>query len=308
MSAGPCIVVSDLSHAYGERLALDRVSLTIAAGESFALLGPNGGGKSTLLRLLATSLRPQSGRAIVAGADVASEPDAVRARIGVTFQSPSLDGRLTVRENLRCQGWLYGISGARLQSRIEQVASELAVADRLEDRVEQLSGGLKRRVEIAKSLLHEPRVLLLDEPSTGLDPGVRRELWDLLGRLKDAQGLTILVTSHLLDEAERCDRVGLLDSGRLAAVGTPTELRSAIGGECLTLTTDDPAALGHEIRQRFGLESRVVAGQVRIETSQGAALVERLMRECGDRIGSMTLARPSLEDVFIHYTNRRLEG
>src|SRR5262249_49806355 len=206
----------------------------------------------------------QAGDVHVLGLDVAAEPSRIRRLIGVTFQSPSLDKKLTVRENLASQGYLYGLSGSLLKARIELLLSRLGIADRARDRVESLSGGLARRVEIAKRLLHDPRVLLLDEPSTGLDPGARLDLWRYLHVLRQEAGVTVLVTTHLMEEAERCDRLGILDSGRLVALGTPAELRNSIGGDCLTIQSGAPAELARQISEKFGLRARLAAGQVRL--------------------------------------------
>lgn len=308
MPAQPAISVAGVSHRYGEREALRDVSLDVASGEVFGLLGPNGGGKSTLLKLLATLLPLQEGAAEIEGVGVSGDPGAVRRLIGVTFQSPSLDPKLTVRENLVCQGWLYGLTGSVLQSRIDDLTSQLAIADRLSDRTETLSGGLKRRVEIAKSLLHEPRVLLLDEPSTGLDPGIRHDLWGALRHLVATRGLTILVTTHLLDEAEHCGRLAILDRGRLVAIGTPDALRSEVGGDCITITSPVASQLAVSLREEMNVDVQPIDGQLRIERPDGHELVRDIMQRFGDRVRSITLGRPTLEDVFIHKTGHRLTG
>ena len=229
------ILAENLSHQYGSRLALSNVSFEVKAGEIFGLLGPNGGGKSTLFRILSTMMAPTGGRAEVAGHDVARDPAAVRRSIGVVFQTQSLDKALTVAENLRAQGHLHGLSGPKLRDRMQQVMERLGLADRRNDIVETLSGGLKRRVEIAKGLLHRPVVLLMDEASTGLDPGARRELWQYVEELRSREGVTILLTTHILDEADRCDRLALLHQGRVVAEGTPAHLRSRIGGDVVVL-------------------------------------------------------------------------
>ena len=247
------IIVETLSHNYADRAALTEVSFRVRAEEVFGLLGPNGSGKSTLFRILSTMMAPTSGRARIAGFDVVEQSDQVRQKIGVVFQSQSLDKKLTVEENLRGQGHLFGISGALLGSRMDGAMERLGLADRRKDLVESLSGGLRRRVEIAKALLHEPRVLLMDEPSTGLDPGARRELWQYIDDLRTRQGVTVLLTSHLLDEAERCDRLLLLHQGRIVAEGTPAELKARIGGDVVVLEVADAEslrAIGAEVRRR----------------------------------------------------------
>lgn len=301
----PAVAIASLRHRYGQREALAGVSFELADAEIFGLLGPNGGGKTTLFKILATLLPVQGGTASILGLNVAAQPDAVRRLIGVTFQSPSLDPKLTVRENLKFHGLLYGLSGRELSARITKLLSRLGLADRAGDLAENLSGGLKRRVEIAKSLLHAPRVLLLDEPSTGLDPGARHDLWKYLAQLRAESRVTVLVTTHLMEEAERCDRLGILDQGQLVALGTPAELRGSIGGDVVTLESDDVDGLAAAIRERFGLEAQRFGSALRIERSAGHELIRDLVAEYGDRIRAASLGKPTLEDVFIHRTGHR---
>ena len=260
MSAAPAIEVEKLCRTFGERTALQDVSFSVAAGEIFGLLGPNGGGKTTLFRILATLLRASSGSARVFGDDVLSQRVAVRNRIGVVFQSPSVDLKLTVAENLRHQGHLYGLRGAALGKRMEEVLERLGVSDRRKDRVETLSGGLRRRVEIAKGLLHRPDILLLDEPSSGLDAGVRRDLRNYLQQLREQDGVTVCLTTHFMDEAESCDRLAILDRGQLVALGTPEVLKSKIGGDVIVLEAREPERLRSQIQARFGNHISVVNG------------------------------------------------
>jgi len=301
------VEIQNITHRYGDRVAVDGVSFGVRHGETFGLLGPNGGGKTTLFRILSTILTPSTGTARIDGHDVVTARDAVRARIGVVFQSPSLDPYLTVRENLLHAGHLYGLGGAALESRMGEAMNALGVADRAKDLVKTLSGGLKRRVEIAKSLLQRPAVLLLDEPSTGLDPSARKSMWQQLQALRQSTGMTILVTTHFLDEADRCERLAILDRGRLAALGSPTELKARIGGECVHVDCEDPAALRERVSTRFGCEARVVDGTLRIERSGGHAMVSGLMEAFGGEIRSVTVGRPTLEDVFVHETGRKFE-
>ncbi len=302
----PSIAIADVTHRYGDRRALNAVSMEIAAGEVFGLLGPNGGGKSTLLRLLSTLLPLQLGTISLSGHDVAREPDAVRRAIGVTFQSPSLDIKLTVQENLKYQGHLYGLQGRALRDRMSQVMSQLKIQDRASDIVQTLSGGLKRRVEIAKSLLHAPQVLLLDEPSTGLDPGARYDLWQFLTTLRSETGVTVLVTTHLMEEADRCDRLGLLDQGDLIALGTPDDLRSSVGGDSITIDPVNVSELQQQLQDVLQLQARPLGNQLRIENISGPEVVERLARELPGTFRSLTLGKPTLDDAFIHLTGRRL--
>ncbi|HLJ10410.1 MAG TPA: ABC transporter ATP-binding protein [Planctomycetaceae bacterium] len=305
MSSTAAISVSGLSHWYGGRQALDQVAFETGQGEVFGLLGPNGGGKTTLFRILATLLPVQEGRVQLLDFDVAAQPDRVRAAIGVTFQSPSLDRKLTVRENLATQGYLYGLQGKALRSRIDELLARLGLADRAAHRVESLSGGLARRVEIAKGLLHDPRVLLLDEPSTGLDPGARLDLWEYIRLLQREGGVTVLVTTHLMEEAERFDKLGILDSGRLVALGTPAELRRSIGGDCLTIQTTGAHDLARRIAERFQVPAQHFGGQIRIEVEKGHEFVGRLVDVFGSEISSLALGKPTLEDVFVKRTGHR---
>lgn len=302
----PSIAIANVTHHYGDRRALNAVTIDIAAAEVFGLLGPNGGGKSTLLRLLSTLLPLQQGSISLAGHDVSREPDAVRRAIGVTFQSPSLDIKLTVQENLKYQGHLYGLQGRALRDRMAQVMSQLKIQDRAGDIVQTLSGGLKRRVEIAKSLLHAPQVLLLDEPSTGLDPGARHDLWQFLTTLRSETGVTVLVTTHLMEEADRCDRLGLLDQGDLIALGTPDELRSSVGGDSITIDPVNLTELQQQLQDTLHLQARPLGNQLRIENVSGPEVVERLARELPGTFRSLTLGKPTLDDAFIHLTGRRL--
>lgn len=305
MGSAPAISVESVSHRYGTVPALDQVRFEITAGEIFGLLGPNGGGKTTLFRLLSTLLPVQSGTIRVLGIDVNAEPAVVRSQIGVTFQSPSLDRKLTVTENLRHQGHLYGLRGAVLRERIESLLERLGLTDRRNDRIDSLSGGLARRVEIAKGLLHDPPLLLLDEPSTGLDPGARLDLWRYLHLLRDQAGVTVLVTTHLMEEAERCDRLAILDRGRIVALGTPDELRSSIGGDCLTIQSPDPESLAAEISSHFSVEPRLVGRQLRIDVPRGHEFLSLLVEKFGSQISTVALGKPTLEDVFVERTGHR---
>lgn len=304
-ASAPSISVQDVRFAYGERQALNGLTFAVNDGEIFGLLGPNGGGKSTLFRILSTLLPLQHGAATVGGLDLATQQAAVRQILGVTFQSPSLDRKLTVQENLKHQGHLYGLRGADLQSRIDQGLERLGVADRRRDLAGKLSGGLQRRVEIAKSLLHRPRLLLLDEPSTGLDPGARIELWKYLRELRQEMSLTIVVTTHLLDEAEDCDRLGLLHEGQMVALDTPDALRSSVGGDCLTIRSRDPERLASDITTQFGVTVHRVGDLLRIEREQGHDLLRDVVAQFGASITSVTLGKPTLEDVFVQRTGRQ---
>ena len=301
------IQVHNLTHRYGERIALAHVTFTVEKGEVFGLLGPNGGGKSTLFRILSTMMVPTEGSASIAGHDVTRDPAAVRRHVGVVFQTQSLDKALTVEENMRAQGHLHGLSGVELRQRMERAMEQLGLADRRKDLVETLSGGLRRRVEIAKSLLHRPQVLLMDEASTGLDPAARRDLSRHVERLREQEGVTILLTTHILEEAERCDRLVLLHQGKSVASGTPGALRSRIGGDVVTLDSGDTAALAAGIEQRFGLRPAVADGQVRVEIQNGHRFIAEVVEAFPGAVESVGLHKPTLEDVFVHETGAGIE-
>ena len=301
------IQVQNLTHRYGDRVALSNVSFDVKKGEIFGLLGPNGGGKSTLFRILATLMVPTEGSATIAGYDVVRRPGQVRQHVGVVFQSQSLDKALTVEENLRAQGHLHGLSGGELRARMEAAMNRLGLSDRRKDLVETLSGGLKRRVEIAKALLHRPQVLLMDEASTGLDPTARRELSLHVENLRDNEGVTILLTTHILEEADRCDRLVLLHQGRIVTHGSPRELRSRIGSDVVVLEANDTSSLAERIEQRFGLKPKVMDGLVRVEIQNGHRFITEVVEAFPGAIESVGLHKPTLEDVFVRETGASIE-
>ncbi len=306
--ADPILKVDQITHRYEERVALDALSFDVAPGEIFGLLGPNGSGKTTLFRILSTLMEADAGEVILDQKRLTQEPEAFRERLGVVFQSPSLDPKLTVGENLTHQGHLYGIRGETLHRRMDLLLSQFRINDRFNERVEKLSGGLKRRVEIAKALLHHPKVLLLDEPSTGLDPGARRELWSFLHHVNSEEKVTILVTTHLMDEAERCHRLLLLDKGLKISLDTPVALKAKVTGTVITARCADPEKLQSEVRGRFEVGTVVVDDELRLEwnhtagTQSPSEFVGKLLELFRTEITSITLAQPTLEDVFIHLT------
>lgn len=302
------VSVENLVVRYGSRVAVSKVSFEVGEREIFGVLGPNGGGKSTLFKVLATMLAPAAGNARVAGFDVERQPAEVRRRIGVVFQSQSLDKKLTIEENLRSQGHLYGLSGAALTGRIEEVMERLRLAERRHDLIESLSGGLRRRVEIAKGLLHRPAVLLMDEPSTGLDPAARRDLWRYVEELRDTQGITVLLTTHILDEADRCDRLVLVHQGTLVAEGTPAELKSRIGGDVVVLQVAEPAGMQQRIESRLGVRAIPVDGALRVEIGNGHRFITEVVEAFPGAIESVALHKPTLEDVFLDETGSSIGG
>jgi ABC-2 type transport system ATP-binding protein len=248
---------------------------------------------------------PVSGRAVILGCDAAREPNRLRRQIGVVFQAQSIDVKLTAAENLMHQGHLYGLHGAGLKSRIAEMLERVGLADRAREKAETFSGGMQRRLELAKGLLHHPSVLLLDEPTTGLDPGARIDLWRYLQILRDEEHVTIVVTTHLMEEAERCDRLAFLSEGKLVALGTPTELKDEIGGDVISLETADSEGLAANIRARFQVEAKALPNQVRLEREQGHRFITALVEAFPGEIESITVSKPSLEDVFIRRTGHR---
>ncbi len=301
----PVIQVENLRHAYEGRPALDGVSFGVLPAEIFGLLGPNGSGKTTLFRILSTLMLPSSGRAEILGHDVAREPYALRRQIGVVFQAQSIDVKLTAEENLWHVGHLYGLRGAALRARIGEMLGRVGLADRAHERAEKFSGGMQRRLELAKGLLHRPAVLLLDEPTTGLDPGARRDVWQYLAMLREQERVTVIVTTHLMEEAEHCDRLAILSEGKLVALGTPAELKQEIGGDVILLEAAEPESLAARMAARFGVGPSVIAGQVRLEIEHGHRLVTELVEAFPGEIQSVSISKPTLEDVFIHRTGHR---
>jgi len=306
--AAPVLETSGLGYRYGDRVALDDVSIAIAPGEIFGFLGPNGGGKTTLFRLLSTLVPLQSGSAQILGHDLRDRTVALRRQLGIVFQNPSLDAKLTVAENLAHHGRLYGLTGRKLREESAAGLKRFGLTSRAGDLVETLSGGLKRRVELAKALLHKPDLLLLDEPSTGLDPAARREFFNYLSHLRERDRVTIVLTTHHLEEAERCDRIAILDRGRVAALAPPAELKSRVGGDVVVIHAHAPELLQRKMLQRLRLGSRLVDGTLRIERPRGHEIVREVVETFGDEIESVSFGKPTLEDVFIHLTGHQFSG
>ena len=296
------IEVENLSHTYPTRCALDNVSFSVSSGEIFCLLGPNGSGKTTLFRILSTLMPATSGNVNFLGYNLTTEMKAIRKLLGVVFQHPGLDAKLTVGENLRHQGHLYGLAGRTLRHRIDELLERFGVADRIDERVEELSGGLQRRVEIAKSMVHSPRVLLLDEPSSGLDVGVRRQLCDYMTSLAKTENILVLLTTHILDEAEAGTRVGILDAGRLVALGTPAELKAKVGGDVVLIESTDSETLSTTITERFGVSVVLTDNRIRVECERGHEFVRDVVATFPEEIQAVRFGKPTLEDVFIKLT------
>ncbi|BDG61600.1 ATP-binding cassette domain-containing protein [Caldinitratiruptor microaerophilus] len=302
----PVIEVEDLVRRFGSLEAVRGVSFEVREGEIFGFLGPNGAGKSTTINILATLLRPTSGRALLAGHDVVREPVAVRRAIGLVFQDPTLDIRLTAQENLYIHGMLYGVTGARLRERIDQVLRMVGLEDRRHSIVRTFSGGMKRRLEIARGFLHRPRVLFLDEPTVGLDPQTRAAIWEHVHRLRDQEGVTVFMTTHYMDEAEHCDRIAIIDHGRIVALDTPAALKRQVGGEVIVLRTEDGAALSEAIERRFGIRPQPDPEGLRLEVPDAAALLPRLAAAYDRQIRGLLVHEPTLDDVFLKLTGRAI--
>jgi ABC-2 type transport system ATP-binding protein len=307
----PVVSVEDIVHRYEGRTALNGVSFQVRHAELFGLLGPNGSGKTTLFRILSTLMVPTAGRAIIMGYDAAKDPAHVRRQIGVVFQAQSVDPKLTAYENLWHQGHLYGLHGASLKPRIKEILMRVGLADRAKEYVETFSGGMQRRIELAKGLLHHPSVLLLDEPTTGLDPGARRDLWQYLQILRDEERVSVMVTTHLMEEAERCDRLAILNQGKLVALGTPSDLKREIGGDVIWLeATRNASELAQRISKRFNVNAVAIGdgdsnSKLRIEIENGHRFIAELAESFPGEIQTVTISKPTLEDVFIHRTGHR---
>jgi len=301
------VQIDHLTYAYADRAAVDDLSLTIQSGEIFGFLGPNGSGKTTLFRILSTLIAAPADRVKMFGLDLSIGRDEVRRRIGVVFQSPSLDKQLTARENLAHQGHLYGLGGRELSSRIDELLTRVRLADRQNELTGTFSGGMRRRVELAKGLLHRPSLLLLDEPSTGLDPGARIDLWQLLHEVRNADGVTVLLTTHLMEEADQCDRLAIMERGKLLGCDTPSALKSTIGGDVITITTAEPTAAAEVLQQQLGLTGQVIDRSLRIEAPDGHLLIPKVIELLPGRVESITMGRPTLQDVFVKLTGHGLD-
>jgi ABC-2 type transport system ATP-binding protein len=299
------ISVQEIVHRYEDRIALNRISFNVQSAELFGLLGPNGSGKTTLFRILSTLMVASGGRAIILGHDAAREPQLLRHQIGVVFQAQSIDLKLTAAENLRHQGHLYGLSGTALKTRIAEMLSRVGLLDRRHEKAETFSGGMQRRLELAKGLLHHPSVLLLDEPTTGLDPGARRDLWQYLQILRDQERVTVIVTTHLMEEAERCDRLAIVNQGNMVALGSPADLKHEIGGDVVVLDTKDPQSLAQRMRARFNSDVQVLDSRVRLERENGHRFIAEIVEAFPGEIQAVSVSKPTLEDVFIHRTGHR---
>jgi ABC-2 type transport system ATP-binding protein len=299
---GLAIEVRALAKTYQEVEAVRGVDFEVATGEVFGFLGPNGAGKTTTINMLCTLVKPTAGSASVAGHDVVRERDDVRRNIGLVFQDPTLDGYMTAAQNLRLHAELYGVQSNLVEPRMEQVMTMVGLWDRKDSTVGTFSGGMRRRLEIARGLMHSPRVLFLDEPTIGLDPQTRRSIWSYIRELKEREEITIFMTTHYMDEAEWCDRIAIMDHGQIVALDAPETLKAAVGTDRVTIHTDDDAAAIAALAERFGIEARVSEGAVTFGVPRGEEFVPRLFAELGIPIRAVSVSRPTLDDVFMSYT------
>ena len=300
------ITVRGLVKRYGSVEAVRGIDLHVRRGEIFGFLGPNGAGKSTTISVLCTLLKPTAGTALVAGLDVNANPDGIRARIGLVFQDPSLDIQLSARENLLFHAMAYGVPRAQRKERIAQALVTVDLSDRADALVSTFSGGMKRRLEIARGILHHPEVLFLDEPTQGLDPQTRAKVWEHLRQIRASTGLTIFMTTHYMEEAEWCDRIAIIDHGTIVALGSPEELKARVGGDIVDVITGDNTVAASEISDRLGVTALVDGDTLRIEVDDGSAFVPRLITSLSVPVRNVSVRRPSLDDVFLKLTGRAI--
>ena len=303
-TAGPAVEVDGLVRRFGEFTAVDGIGFSVAPGELFGFLGPNGAGKTTTISILCTLLNPTAGTARVAGYDVVRQRDRVRASIGLVFQEITLDDYLTAAENLRFHAVMYGVPAAELPGRMEPLLDMVGLRERADQQVRFFSGGMKRRLEIARGLLHTPRVLFLDEPTIGLDPQTRTHIWDYVDELRGREQTTMFLTTHYMDEAERCDRIAIIDRGRIVAIDTPDALKASVGADTVTLATNDDARAAEELRSAFSVEVEHRKGALELRVPDGEAFVPRIFDVLTVGVTSINVRRPSLDDVFLKYTGR----
>jgi ABC-2 type transport system ATP-binding protein len=304
--ATPVVTVRGLAKRYGEIEAVAGVDFEVLRGETFGFLGPNGAGKTTTIKMLCTLATPTAGSASVAGHDVVRERDAVRRNIGLVFQDTTLDGYLSAQINLRFHAELYGVPRHLIDDRIREVLGIVGLWDRKDSKVMTFSGGMMRRLEIARGLLHSPRVLFLDEPTIGLDPQTRSHIWTYIEDLKRREDITIFLTTHYMDEAEHCDRIGIIDAGKIVVLDTPEALKASVGSDRVQIQTDDDPSAIAALRDRFGLEASMSEDMVTFHVESGEQFVPRLFAELGVPILAVRVARPTLDDVFMSYTGRTI--
>ena len=302
----PVVQVRNLVRHFGDVEAVKGISFDVESGEIFGFLGPNGAGKSTTIKMLCTLLRPTSGRAEIAGYDVLQAPGAVRSQIGLVFQESTLDEYLTAEQNLKYHAMIYHIPKSERTDRIRAVLALVGLEGRAGDCIRSFSGGMKRRLEIARGLLHAPRVLFLDEPTVGLDPQTRRSIWEHVWALREQHGTTIFMTTHYMEEAENADRLAIIDEGRVVAMGSPESLRQEFGQEVVTLSTEDNAAAVRKLWRLCRVKAQVHNGYLSFNTTEADTLLPTIVRGLSVPIRSIDVRRPTLEDVFIELTGQTI--
>lgn len=312
----PIIVAEGLTRSFGSLTAVNEISFTVGHKEIFGFLGPNGAGKTTTINMLCTLLKPSSGRGMLNGFDIARQPDNVRQSIGIVFQDPTLDEQLTANENLNFHAMLYDVPAGERKQRAARVLEMVELTGRARDRVETFSGGMKRRLEIARGLMHYPHVLFLDEPTLGLDPQTRSAIWAHVHELREQYDITIFLTTHYMDEAENCDRIAIIDNGHIVALDTPGNLKHQVGGDIITLRSIDAAETVRELKQLFDLEASVAEGpadtsgpagkRIRLEVPSGRTFLPQLLKELKTEILSVSVREPTLDDVFLKLTGRQI--
>ena len=302
------IEVENLVKRFGKLVAVDNISFNVASGEIFGFLGPNGAGKTTTINVLCTLSKPTSGRATINNFDVVRQQSQVRQSIGLVFQDPSLDERLSGLQNLRFHAMVYSVPASIREQRIEQVLRMVELWDRRNSRVQTYSGGMKRRLEIARGLLHYPKVLFLDEPTLGLDPQTRSRIWEYISDMRQREGTTIFLTTHYMDEAEKAERIAIIDHGKLVAMDTPERLKKMVGKDIITVKTDDNDKAAEEMRARYRIEARNDGGELTFEVASGEEFLPAFIKEFGTRVLSVSLRRPSLDDVFLKLTGREIRA
>jgi len=300
------IEVEELTRNFGRLAAVDKVSFNVPEGEIFGFLGPNGAGKTTTMNMLCTLLRPHGGRATVGGYDIVKQRSEVRCAIGMVFQDPTLDEYLTAEQNLRFHAYAYNVPREVREKRIGELLDLVDLSDRRKSKVRTFSGGMKRRLEIARGLLHSPRVLFLDEPTLGLDPQTRRHIWDHIMALREQHTLTIFMTTHYMDESENCDRISIIDRGRIIALDTPGKLKDALGGDVVTLKAEDNDAAARELKEKFGLSPALQNGNITFSVPQGDKFLPKLVGNFDSPLVSLGVRRPTLDDVFLKLTGRAI--
>lgn len=300
------IEVKDLYRSFGEIEAVRGISFEVSQGETFGFLGPNGAGKTTTIKILVTLLAPSAGDAWVGGYHVSRSAMEVRRCLGIVFQDPSLDEKLTAVENLRFHAQAYHLPKQIWEERISAVLSLVGLEERRKDLVHTFSGGMKRRLEIARGILHHPRILFLDEPTLGLDPQTRRKIWEYVKMLKETQGVTIFMTTHYMEEAEHCDRIAIIDHGKLVILGAPDELKKKVGGDVVTIETDREDLAEAELRERFSIQAKRMDGTLQFEIQDGEKFLPAFIQGFGQTLKSVSVRKPTLEDLFVMLTGREI--